>query len=269
MRSGLWVAVRRFVGGAAVACVACVAAAQDGGGGARVAVVELFTSEGCSSCPAADRVALDLHRSVGGSREGGRGGEGAEVIVLAYHVDFWDALGWKDRFSLASASARQRRYAQVRGSPRVYTPQMIVNGGEGFVGSDAARARAEVASALGDEMVVGVGGEVSVEGGVVSVGFVIDAGERAGASHDVVVALVEEGLVSEVERGENAGRRLEHPPTIRAFRAERIGDAAEGVAELAVPEGVDVSACRVVVYVQNSWTLEVVGASVLGVDAGR
>ena len=99
-------------------------------------LLELYTSEGCSSCPPADRwlssrVAAD-----------------PSFTALAFHVDYWDRLGWKDPFSSDAATARQNAYAKAWGTRRLYTPQMVVNGREEFVGSSEAQADAAVAAAL-------------------------------------------------------------------------------------------------------------------------
>jgi len=100
-----------------------------------VAVVELFTSEGCSSCPPADAL---LGRLV---KEGQK-----RVYLLAFHVDYWDTPQWRDAFSDAKFSGRQQEYAKASGSRDIYTPQMVVNGGNGFVGSDEQVARKEIAA---------------------------------------------------------------------------------------------------------------------------
>ena len=86
------------------------------------AVVELFTSQGCSSCPPADALLTSL-------------AEREDVVALAYHVDYWDYIGWEDTFGAKDFSDRQRGYAKSWGSTRIFTPQMVVNGGEGVVGS--------------------------------------------------------------------------------------------------------------------------------------
>ena len=102
-------------------------------------VVELFTSEGCSSCPPADLVLQRL--------EAGIGVPGAYVIALGEHVTYWDRLGWKDRFSADVFTRRQEDYTWQFRSDSAYTPQMIVNGQAEFVGSDEARARREILKA--------------------------------------------------------------------------------------------------------------------------
>src|SRR5262245_45734348 len=101
------------------------------------ALVELFTSEGCSSCPRADVVLAELHAE--------------RVFPLTFHVAYWNSLGWRDRFSSGEMTARQNEYAATFGRTGVYTPQMIVNGVEEFTGSDRARATRAIARALESE----------------------------------------------------------------------------------------------------------------------
>src|SRR6201996_4439060 len=98
-------------------------------------VVELFTSQGCSSCPPADAFLTDLAR------------QRRDILPLAFHVTYWDYLGWKDPYSLDAATARQRDYARHLGEDGVYTPQMVVDGAKGFVGSSRAEGLSAIASA--------------------------------------------------------------------------------------------------------------------------
>ena len=179
-----------------------------------VAVVELFTSEGCSSCPPADALLTKLireHEATG------------DLIALSFHVDYWDRLGWKDPWSTAAATARQRWYANRLGSS-LYTPQMVLNGNDEFVGSDAERARARVAAALKSTPRWTLA--VEVTSGTKENEIAVHATpERAGGASkssykvpDVVVAIVERGLTSSVRRGENAGRTLTHDNVVRAFK---------------------------------------------------
>ncbi len=113
-----------------------------------VAVVELFTSEGCSSCPPADAVLARIDREARAS--------GRAVVPLAFHVDYWDGLGWPDRFSSADSTSRQRDYASAFGESGLYTPQMVIGGLDRFVGSDGAQADARIAAALRRPAEVGV-----------------------------------------------------------------------------------------------------------------
>src|SRR5215468_5812047 len=114
-------------------------ALETAGGVRSPVIVELFTSEGCSSCPPADAVLMQLQKT--------QPGPGAEVITLSEHVDYWNYIGWSDPFSSAAFSARQETYAQAFGTERIYTPQMIVDGQTEFVGSSLDKAREAIAKA--------------------------------------------------------------------------------------------------------------------------
>ncbi len=173
-------------------------------------LVELFTSEGCSSCPPADRLFARLASELPAA--------GVEIVPLAFHVDYWNRLGWADPFSSAAFSERQGDYSRIFGGDRVYTPQMVVNGRKEFVGSDERVARSALLAAAKDATAtVRVTAEESAKGPLslrVSV-----AGATKGA--EVFLAISEDRLAVDVPRGENAGRRLEHTAVVRDLR--RIG----------------------------------------------
>ena len=175
----------------------------------RPVVVELFTSEGCSSCPPADRLLREL--------AAGQDVAGAEVIALELHVDYWNDLGWADPFSSPAYSERQASYA----GSRVYTPQMIVGGGEEFVGSDAKRARAAIARVAAEVAPTPVtlrrarGDGAAANDTLVAT---VDVGAHA-APAELWLAITEDGLFTDVPRGENAGAHLLHAPVVRLLRA--------------------------------------------------
>jgi hypothetical protein len=180
---------------------------------ARVPVlVELFTSEGCSSCPPADALLAEL--------AGAGGVPGAEVVPLSLHVDYWNRLGWTDPFSSAAFSERQAAYAKAA---RIYTPQMVVDGAVELVGSDAARARAAIRAASRDPKMPLVLGVAAAGASSVSVRVAVPPLPAGSPSADLLVALTEDGLVSDVARGENAGRKLPHAAVVRAL--ERVSRA--------------------------------------------
>lgn len=183
-----------------------------------VTIVELFTSQGCSSCPPADRLL-------------GRLAETGDAFPLSFHVDYWNDIGWTDPFSSAAWSERQRRYARAFGTSRVYTPQLVIAGVEDCVGSqescvrDALR-RAAAKPAAGrvtlEVMPGDVPGTLRVEvAASIIAGLTEEADGTAGAPWDVLVALVEKDLVTPVGRGENSGRTLENDHVVRIF--ERAG----------------------------------------------
>src|SRR6267154_5004633 len=117
-------------------CMAVMAKTTDAGLPRKAVVVELFTSEGCSSCPPADELLGHLSHDLAEKN--------IQVIPLGFHVDYWDGLGWKDRFSSAGFTQRQERYAQALKVDGPYTPEMVVDGAVEFVGNDAGRAQSTI-----------------------------------------------------------------------------------------------------------------------------
>ena len=187
-------------------------------------VVELFTSEGCSSCPPADAVLIDLieHQPVAG----------AQVIGLSEHVDYWDRQGWKDPFSDHLFTQRQTAYASTSGSTDVYTPQMFVDGSAPFVGSDRAAALAAIRRAAAQPKP-----PMTLSVSAASVFTVTIGANRATAGAPVWLAIVEDGLSSMVTGGENSGRALRHAAVTRRLtslgKANKDGSFAhEGALEL-------------------------------------
>jgi hypothetical protein len=170
-------------------------------------LVELFTSEGCSSCPPADALLSRLDKT--------QPVRGADIIALEEHVDYWDRLGWKDPFSSEAATARQGEYGEAFGGSQVYTPQMIVDGRAEFVGSsDTDALRAIRAASQAPKPVI----QLSWEAGdtlAIHIEPLTNAGQRDGQQLFLVVA--ENLLHSDVKRGENAGRALEHNGVVRQF----------------------------------------------------
>ena len=204
-------------------------------------LVELFTSEGCSSCPPADALLAELDR--------GQPVPGAEVVVLSQHVDYWNRLGWRDPFSAAEFSNRQRDYARALGLDGVYTPQMVVDGRSQLLGSDAGGARETIAAAA---RAAKAKVRLTIDGTRLraSLGALpVTAGDAA----DVLLALTESGLLSRVTRGENEGRTLWHRGVVR--RLSRIGVArAEGFTTetpLALDTAWRRASLRAVVFVQE------------------
>ena len=177
----------------------------------RPIVVELFTSQGCSSCPPADRLLSELSES--------QPVAGAQIIVLSQHVDYWNGLGWTDPFSAREFSERQARYATRFGNRSAYTPQMVVDGQAEFVGhrrDEALRAIAEAAGAPKAVVTLSAGaprGERIVD-------LEVRVGELPGLATRarVLLAITEDDLGADVTRGENAGRRLDHAGVVRELQ---------------------------------------------------
>jgi hypothetical protein len=164
----------------------------------RPAVVELFTSEGCSSCPPAETYIGELAQR-------------RDVLALAFHVDYWDDLGWRDRFTLPAAVQRQHEYAKSLRLASVYTPQVVIDGQDNFVGSD----RVSIGRTLTENR-NGVAVALSVRDGEVFID--LDARPKSAAS-DVLLVTYLRAAVSAIGRGENAGRTLKEFNIVRDFHS--------------------------------------------------
>jgi hypothetical protein len=186
---------------------------NDGAGTPRTPVlVELFTSEGCSDCPPADALLERLDRS--------QPVNGAELIVLSEHVDYWNGIGWKDPYSSHEYSERQNAYAGVFGLGSVYTPQMVVDGTFEFVGSDERRAIEAAENASKAEKITVNLSSVHLESNHV-LALHIDAGQLSSSSTSksasVLLAIADEKDESHVSGGENGGRTLKHIAVVRSL----------------------------------------------------
>lgn len=206
----------------ALAFVALLHSQQPPSAAKRVPViVELFTSEGCSSCPPADDLLakLDAIQPVAN----------AEIIPIEEHVDYWNSQGWLDPFASANWTERQRVYASVLHSGSVFTPQMVVNGESQLVGSH------------GRDAVQAIGADVAPDPTDISAKIAVDSpkNERVqiqvgklsaaknGDSAEVWLAITEAGLHNAVTRGENAGHELSHAPVLRSLKKLGTADPAK------------------------------------------
>lgn len=167
-------------------------------------IVELFTSEGCSSCPAADNLLWRLEQY--------QPYAGIEVIALGEHVDYWNNLGWRDRFSSPLFSARQEDYGRAMRLANVYTPQMVVDGEAEFNGSDQSRAALEIQKAAHQPRA-----NVSISHAAAPdvVHLTVDHLPTGTHDADMFLAITESSLTTQVQGGENNGRRLRHTGVVR------------------------------------------------------
>jgi hypothetical protein len=206
-------------------------------------VVELFTSEGCSSCPPADALLGRLRQE--------KLADGLEVIPLGLHVDYWNFQGWTDRFSSASYSERQNQYAKKFRIDGPYTPQMVVDGAAEFVGSDASRARQAIAQAAlrpqAAEVKISPIGEDKLQ-------VQVKTAPGASGSSEVTLAVTEDNLVSKVGAGENSGRELHHAAVVRELRSlGRLGKGGfEAQVRVALKKDWKRENVRIVVFVQDA-----------------
>ena len=221
------------------ACAASVVAAGlSAADSARAPVlVELFTSEGCSSCPPADRLLESLD---------------PQAIVLSEHVDYWDRLGWRDPYSAHANTQRQETYARGFGINGPYTPQMVIDGAAEFVGNDSRRALDEISRARTREK-IGVHLSRTPAGVQVQI-------DPAAKSAEVWLALADDSGSSQVTAGENRGRQLHHVAILRSLR--KIGTVKRNAAFAQnIPVPADTG--RVIVFVQNSGLGKVYGVGIL------
>ena len=218
------------------------------------AIVELFTSEGCSSCPPAERLAGEL---IDDART-----RNTPVYVIAYHVDYWDRLGWKDRFAAPEHTQRQHAYARAWRDGRVYTPQMVVNGRVGFIGSSSMQAKREIDAALSKP----AGGTLKLTAEPVKRGASTRVGvelktQTTTEPLELTVVLIEHGVTTQVKRGENRGRTLKHDGVARVVSTCPIVAGEPAEVKLAVPVDVDPARASVIAYVQRAGSRVVIAAA--------
>ena len=192
-------------------------------------LIELFTSQGCSSCPPADALLQRLHES--------QPIQGAQLVVLSEHVDYWNNLGWRDPFSSSQFSERQGSYPGFR----TYTPQAMVDGRVDAVGSNRAAIETAVKGALSDPH-----GIITLDRSASALKIRIEQLPKGHAAADVVVAFVEDGLSVQVEHGENAGRTLRHVAVARSLETVASADGAAWSGEVKAQ-----GTLRAVVFVQE------------------
>ena len=226
---------------------------------ARPVVVELFTSEGCSSCPPADALLqrLDEEQRVGN----------AGIIALEEHVDYWDRLGWRDPFSAGQWTERQQDYADSFGNAGVYTPQMVVDGRTEFVGSSEGRVRSAIDEAARQPKAEIILSDLNAVAGGVRLQIEVKMLPGATPSEaGVWLAATESGLHSKVKAGENSGEDLHHAAVVRSLR--KVGDAKAGQSvafsgerEVRLDAGWKRENLRVVVFVQDPKSRHILGAA--------
>jgi hypothetical protein len=229
-------------------------------GGARVPVLlELFTSEGCSDCPPADRLLGELDQT--------QPVPGAELIVLSEHVDYWDRLGWRDPFSSPQYTARQQEYASKFSRDGVYTPQLVVDGRFGFVGSDGREAVSAIQKAIREPKIAIAIANVTRAGNQVAAHIELAASAQSPKGEKAVlyVAIADNKAESHVARGENGGRNLVHVGVVRSLNqaatVDLDGAFAKDVA-LSVAPGIGSNGLRLVAFIQDPRSGRVLGVAV-------
>jgi hypothetical protein len=243
-----------------VLCVSLAAADRP----AAPVIVELFTSEGCSSCPAADRLLARLQQT--------QPVPGAQVIAIEEHVDYWNQLGWTDPFSSPQYRARQNDYAMAFHASNIYTPQMVVNGSVEFVGSDMNRAYHEIGAAAAQAETNQVELRTtpnSRDPGLIDLSMRLTTPKTANLrDSNIYLAVTENNLATPVPRGENAGHTVRHSSVVRSFgvigKVDVKGPSAgQVISTLRLPQEWKRENLRAVVFVQERESFHITGASVI------
>jgi hypothetical protein len=210
------------------------------------AVVELFTSEGCSSCPPADETVIDLSKKYKNN-----------VFILGYHVDYWNNLGWKDVFSSSAYSSRQRQYAIAFGLNGVYTPQIIVDGKIEFVGSDKNKLLQTIMHELrtNSEIKFDLSASSNSKNEVI-----VELKTEMDAGNIINVALVQNQAESKIMKGENAGKQLHHINIVREMKTITAA-VNESSVSFTLADGLRKDNCKVIAFVQNKKNLQILGAA--------
>lgn len=216
------------------------------------AVVELFTSEGCSSCPPADKVLAALQHDY----------EAEAVYILAYHVDYWDKLGWKDVFSQAAYSARQYQYVDWLRLESAYTPQMVINGTKEFVGSSESDVRSVITEALAMTSTVEFElNQLEISDDKVKVNYIIGF---LAPNTSLLLNLVEKSATTKVLKGENKGHELAHVQVVR--EQQIISSRKAGTAYFKIPTNTDKKEIEIIAFLQNKTTGKITSAMRLSVS---
>ncbi len=194
-------------------------------------IVELFTSEGCSSCPPADKLISKLES------------ENKTVYVLSYHVDYWDRLGWKDPFSQSDFTERQRKYAEQFNLQSIYTPQVVINGAEEFVGSDAQRLHTALSQAKSLDTM-----NIQIERKDLTT-LTLTYISKTTVPALMQIALVQPQATTEVKRGENKGRTLQHVNVVLQLTTINTVAASTPI-EIKIPMELQATAFKAIIFLQ-------------------
>jgi hypothetical protein len=221
-------------------------------------LVELYTSEGCSSCPPSDALLESLLREQPVAR--------AEIIPIGLHVDYFNSLGWKDTFSSSTFTARQRSYSPVFGDDNLYTPQIVVDGRQPIEGTrgDLVRRAIEAASER-SHLPVSVAARIVSDKVRLTIG--VPAAPATAEKIQLLVAITQDGLSSVVTRGENTGRTLHHVAVARTVQDFDSLSTKSSVIEkqLSLAKGWGQSGLKALVWLQGTRSREVFGAAVAAV----
>lgn len=202
------------------------------------ALLELYTSEGCSSCPPSDELLGKLQSEY----------KEDNVYILAFHVDYWDRQGWKDIFSNADYTKRQYEYAKYLGKEPIYTPQLIVNGTTEYIGSQETVVRNAIKVALAKPSIVDLSLEATLLDTKLNVSYNVN---KASKNNRLVLAVVQKSAKSNVKRGENANRVLSHFQIVRQLHSVALTGNIKGIVSMSLLKDFNTKEFEIIGFVQN------------------
>ena len=210
-------------------------------------LLELFTSQGCSSCPSADKLLAKTYEEAQRNHK--------QLFVLSYHVDYWDRLGWKDPFSQSLFTKRQYQYGEHFGLQGVYTPQVVVNGTKEFVGSNAQKLDSALENTSNPKAKIDISLEdVKWQNGQISFGYNLKGDIK---NSDLQVAILSKKEETNIPRGENSGLKLSGSNVVRILQT--IKATEKSTFSVALPKDLLKENTRIIVFAQDSNNSQVLG----------
>lgn len=213
-------------------------------------VVELFTSEGCSSCPPADGLVAKIQQE----------SKDQPIYILSFHVDYWNKLGWKDVFSNPEFSNRQKQYAAWLHIPTIYTPQVVINGKKEFIGSDEATLRSAIYNNLTKPATAKlILDDVKLNQTQLNLTYHTDGNME---KMMLLLAIVEKSAITNVKRGENSGHILTHVQIVRKMQNISLSSLKNvGTTVVEIPKILNVKELEVIAFLQNKYNGEIFAAA--------
>ncbi|MEN2401122.1 DUF1223 domain-containing protein [Flavobacterium sp. MC2016-06] len=211
-------------------------------------VLELFTSEGCSSCPPADELMGSIQNEY----------KDAPIYILSYHVDYWDRQGWKDIFSNADYTKRQYDYAKWLGKEPVYTPQVVVNGKKEYIGSDEVTVRNAIVNTLSKPAIAELSLETILTNNKLEVNYKVNGISK---NSRLLVAVLQKSAKSNVKRGENAHRILSHYQIVKNLQSFALKNNGSGIVTITAPKEFNTKDFEVIGFVQDINSGAILGAA--------
>ena len=212
-------------------------------------VVELFTSEGCSSCPPADELLNNVNAAAIK--------EGKNIFILAYHVDYWNRLGWKDPYSKLQFTKRQENYSRVLPEKEMYTPQVVINGKASFIGSKRDLLNENINAAFNEHPKESINIQRdSLRNDTIYLSYKIS---NTNGDYVLRIAFTESGLISNVTKGENAGKHLKHDCVVRSFTSYEIPAVTGNLKILANVFSGNISR-KIIAFIQQKKDMHIVAA---------